>query len=316
MAGRAVIGIDLGGTKVRAGVISPAGDVLGEARLATEADKETEAVFANIVSAAEGALRQAGLSIDEVEAVGIGSPAPLDIFTGTLIAPNNLPSMHGFPLADRLHEALERPVALNNDANCFGLAEARFGAGAGAEVCCGFTLGTGLGCFLVVRGELFSGPHGAGAEVWCSPYRGDHVEEKCSGRGVARNYARLTERRISAEQVAELARQVAELARQGDEQAAEAWREFGRDLAVPVAWLCNTADPDVVVFGGSMTKAWDLFGDEMRHEALKYVNAVNRGEVRFARSRLGDAAGMIGAAALVLPHGETGRSCAGGEGSR
>jgi glucokinase len=309
MARRPVIGIDLGGTKVRAGVVSPVGDVLGEARVATQADRDTETVFGNIVSAAEAALREAGLAIEEVEAVGIGSPAPLDIFTGTLIAPNNLPSMHGFPLAERLRETLERPVELNNDANCFGLAEARFGSGEGAEVCCGFTLGTGLGCFLVIRGELFSGPHGAGAEIWCSPYRGDHVEEKCSGRGVARNYAKLTERRITAEQVAERARQ-------GDEQAADAWREFGRDLAVPVAWLCNAADPDVVVFGGSMTKAWDLFGEEMRHEALKYVNAVNRGEVRFERSRLGDAAGMIGAAALVLPHGETGRPAAGGEESR
>ncbi|KPK65644.1 MAG: hypothetical protein AMK73_02310, partial [Planctomycetes bacterium SM23_32] len=134
---------------------------------------------------------------------------------------------------------------------------------------------------------------GAGAEIWCSPYMGDQVEEKVSGRGVARNYKKLTER-------VHTAKEIAELARRGDQDAQEAWREFGRDLAVPLAYMCNIADPDVVVLGGSMSKAWDLFREPLLAEGLKYTNAVTRDAVRIVPSELVDSAGMLGAAALVL----------------
>jgi len=293
MTDELAIGIDLGGTKVHAGVVRGDGKVLGNARRPTEADRDCDTVLANIVGAATAAAAEAGVPLKRVVGVGLGSPAPLDIFAGVLISPGNLPSLHGFPIVQRLSEALGRPVVLNNDANCFGLAEARFGAGAGAAVCCGLTLGTGLGGFLVIDGALFNGPRGAGAEIWCSPYQGDQVEEKVSGRGVARNYKRLTERVATA-------KEIASFARSGDEDAREAWREFGRDLSAPVAYMCNMADPDVVVLGGSMVKAWDLFHDAMMHEANKYINAVTRDAVRIVPGELGDAAGMLGAAALVL----------------
>ncbi len=293
MTDELAIGIDLGGTKVHAGLVRGDGKVLGSARRPTEADRDCEVVLANIVGAATAAAAEAGIPLERVAGVGLGSPAPLDIFTGVIISPGNLPSLHGFPIVQRLSEALGRPVILNNDANCFGLAEARFGAGAGASVCCGLTLGTGLGGFLVIDGKLFNGPRGAGAEIWCSPYQGDQVEEKVSGRGVARNYKKLTERVATA-------KQIGSFARAGDEAAREAWREFGRDLAVPLAYMCNIADPDVVVLGGSMVAAWDLFYDAMLHEANKYINAVTRDAVRIVPDKLGDAAGMLGAAALVL----------------
>jgi len=287
------VGVDLGGTKIHAGLVDRSGRIVADVRRPTEADRDAETVLGNIVGAIEAALERAGVSVGQVRGIGIGSPAPLDIFTGVIISPGNLPSLHGFPLVARVREALGRPVVLNNDANCFGLAEARFGAAAGATVCCGFTLGTGLGGFLVIGGELFNGPRGAAAEIWCCPYRGDQVEEKVSGRGVSRNYKKLTERVATAEELEELART-------GDPHAQEAWREFGRDLSVPLAYMCNIADPDVVVIGGSIAKAWDLFYDAMMAEANKYINAVTREAVRVVPGKLGDAAGMLGAAALVL----------------
>jgi glucokinase len=296
MTEQMALGIDLGGTKTHAGLVTAGGEVLAEARVPTEANKEAEVILRDVVAAARQVVEEAGVAMEDVAGVGVGSPAPLDIFRGIILSPGNLPTLHGFPLVDRLSRALGRPVVLNNDANCFGLGEALFGAGAGAEVCCGFTLGTGLGGFLVIGGDLFSGPRGAAAEIWCAPYMGDQVEEKVSGRGVARNYKKLTERRHTA-------REIAELAREGDEDALEAWREFGRDLAVPVAYMCNIADPDVVVFGGAMSKAWDLFQPALLPEAMKYINAVNRDAVRMVPSSLPDSAGMLGAAALVLAPG-------------
>jgi glucokinase len=287
------VGIDLGGTKILAGVVDSAGRILSQVKVPTEADRPADTILHNMMGAATKATEEAGTSLDRIKGVGVGSPAPLDMFRGILISPGNLPTLHGFAIVDRLSNAVGRPVTLNNDANCFGLAEARYGAGRGAEVCCGLTLGTGLGAFLVIRGELYNGPHGASTEIWCSPYEGDQVEEKVSGRGVARNYRKLTNRVATAEDVA--ARAFA-----GEEQAREAWREFGRDLAVPIAYLCNVADPDVVVLGGSMNKAWDLFQETMFLEARKYINAVTCASVKVVPDALGNAAGMIGAAALVL----------------
>jgi len=289
----AAVGIDLGGTKIHAGVVSRQGRILGQARVPTQAEREAEAILQTMVAAVREAVARAGLAPDDLVGAGVGSPAPLDMEAGVILSTGNLPTLRDFPVVARLEEALGLPVVLNNDANCFGLAEARFGAGAGSRLCCGLTLGTGLGCFAVIEGRLFEGPRGAAAEIWCSPYRGDHIEERVSGRGLSRNYLKLSERTATA-------REVAELARAGDAAAREAWVEFGRDLAVPVAYLCNILDPDVVVLGGSMVKAWDLFRDSVLAEAMKYVNAVTRAEVRIEPSALGDAAGMVGAAALAL----------------
>jgi len=287
------IGIDLGGTKIHAGVVHPDGEMLGEARVPTEADRDAEAILASIVEAVNRALEEAGLGAHRVGDVGLGSPAPLDARSG-VVSPVNLPTMHGFPVVARLSQALGKRVVLNNDANCFGLAEARFGAGVGAGVCCGLTLGTGLGGFLVFDGELYDGPRGAAVEVWASRYHDDHVEQCTNGAAVARIYHKLTRRNAEAQEITWLAGS-------GEAAALETYREYGRHLAVPVAWLCNVLDPDVVVLGGSVAKAWEFFSESLLHEARKYINEVNREQVRIVRGVLGEAAGVLGAAALVLP---------------
>ena len=293
MSAAPALGIDLGGTKVHAGVVTPGGDVLGQARVPTQAEEDQATVLGNIVAAARQAVDASGVGVADLAGVGLGSPAPLDMFNGILVSPNNLLSLHDCHIVEWLGGELGLPVTLNNDANCFGLAEARFGAGVGVRVCCGLTLGTDMGGFIVLDGQVFNGPHGAGGEPWCSPFEGDQIEEKVSGRAVVRNYRKMTEKVAGA-------RELADMARAGDADALEAWREFGADLAVPIAWMCNLLDPEVFVLGGSMVKAWDLFEETMRHESRKYINEVTRGAVRIVPGKLGDAAGMLGAAALVL----------------
>jgi len=290
---RIAVGIDLGGTKIRAGVVSEGGKLLGESLVATQADRDAETVFANIVRAARDACGRSAVDEGSIAGVGIGSPAPIDIGRGLIVSPRNLPSLHGFPIVARLRESLGKPVVLNNDGNCFGLAEARFGAGKGSRACCGLTLGTGLGCAVVLAGRLWNGPGGAAAEIWCSPYRGRMIEDSVSGRGLSEAYALRSGRQESPARIAELARA-------GEEDALEAWHAFGRDLAVPVAYLCNIIDPDVVVLGGSLSKAFDLFQRSMLMAAMPYVNRVNRERVKIVPAALGDAAGVLGAAALVF----------------
>lgn len=287
------LGIDLGGTKIHAGVVDGDGKILNQLRRPTEADREPDAIVGNIAAAAQEAVSGAGLKMEVITGVGIGSPGPMNIETGVLLNENNLPTFYDYPIVDRLSTALDRPVVLDNDANVLGLAEARFGAGKGSKVCCGFTLGTGLGGFVVIDGHVLSGPRGAGAEIWCSPYCGDFIEERVSGKGMARIYKKLSGTDADA-------REVEKRAFAGEAVAIEAWREFGRDLAVPIAWVSNTLDADVVIIGGSIMKAWDLFSEAMREHALKYVNPITRATLRIVPAALGDEAGMLGAAALVL----------------
>ena len=288
-----VIGIDLGGTKIQAGVVDDDGNVLAELRRPTQADADAGTVLGNIAGAAREAAEEAGVNLDDVPCVGLGSPGPMDMDRGLIISPVNLPSLHGVNIVAELEERLGRPVALNNDANCLGLGEARFGAGRGASICAGLTLGTGLGGYAVIDGRPFNGANGAGVEIWCSPYLRDQVEQSTNGAAASRCYDKLSGNQADA-------RQVAELARDGDELAREAWREYARDLAVPVAWLCNAFDPEVFILGGSVARAWDLFHEEMEREARKYINAVTREAVRILPAALGDSAGMLGAAALAL----------------
>lgn len=293
MTERPGVGIDLGGTKIRTGVVSPAGDILGEALRPTQAERPADEVLENMAQSVRDALEDADLEPGQVAGVGLGSPGPMDIRGGRLISPNNLPTLHDFAIVDELSDALGMQVSFNNDANCFGLAEARFGAGADAKVCAGLTLGTGLGAFLVVGGHVYEGAHGAGVEIWCSNYRGDYVEEKVSGRGIARNYKKLTHEDADPEEIAERARD-------GQEEARETWREFGRDLAVPVSYLSNITDPEVFVLGGSIVKAADLFLEALLAETTKYIDPMTSGDLRIVPGSLGDPAGMLGAAALVL----------------
>jgi glucokinase len=293
LSNRNVIGIDLGGTKIHAGVVDGEGHVLGDRRRPTEADRDAGAVLDNVASAAEEAADRANVDLADVPCVGLGSPGPMDIDRGLILSPVNLPSLHGVHIVRELQDRLDRPVELNNDANCLGLGESRFGAGRGAAVCCGLTLGTGLGGYAVLEGRPFNGAHGAGVEIWCSPYLRDQVEQSTNGAAAARCYEKLSGNRVSA-------RQLDELAREGDQMAREAWQEYARDLAVPVAWLCNAFDPEVFILGGSVARAWHLFHEELLREARKYINAVTRDAVRIVPAALGDAAGMLGAAALAL----------------
>lgn len=293
MSARPAVGIDLGGTKIHVGLVSPDGEILAEERRPTQADTDARTVLDNIADCVRNVWKQRGLSAQDLAGVGLGSPGPMEMDAGRLITPVNLPALHHCPIVAELENRLNCPVALNNDANVFGLGEARFGAGKDAGVCCGLTLGTGLGCFLVMEGKLYNGPHKAGAELWCSPHLGDQIEVRVSGRGIARNYQKVADVRKDA-------RELAKMAAGGDQDALAAYEEFGRDLAVPAAWLCNIIDPDVMVLGGSITHSWDLFKDSFLAEVHKYLNRVTVERVAIRTAELGEQAAVLGAAALVL----------------
>ncbi|MEW6753521.1 MAG: ROK family protein [Candidatus Latescibacterota bacterium] len=283
------VGLDLGGTKLCGAVVDAAGRVAAGPLLeATDRQRPPQAVIAALVDLV---CRLEAASPGPVAGVGIGIPTTLDAQGGLVPCPN-LPTMGGVSIRAELEGRLGRPVVLENDANCYAWGEWRAGAGRGTRHCCCLTLGTGLGMGIILNGALHRGAHGSAGEVCYSPYAGGRqVEEVASGLGIARAYGERTGRQAGAVEVAQAARQ-------GDEAAQEVWREFGTSLGFAICYAVNLLDPEVVVLGGGMVEAWDLF-----HPSLGAVverHAYDSRLVRLVRAELGGLGGAIGAA-LVQP---------------
>lgn len=226
-------------------------------------------------------------------ALGFGTAGVVG--NGPLSQCDNLPLLNGVDVEGLVRDVADCPVALENDARCFTLAEARFGAGRGARDVCGLTLGTGVGCGLLVGGRLQRGSASQAGEVWSIPVRGQPLEYFLSGAGVVRGYASS-----GAVQGADLdAGGVAELARRGDAAALAAWRAFGEDLAFLCAVVIALVDPAVIVIGGSLARALDLYqpvlAARLQGKPPRIVPA------QLGPAQLGPAAGVIGAAALNIP---------------
>lgn len=294
MEEKTVAGIDFGGTKIKFGVITASGKFLGETLiLPTESHRPGNEIVGTMIEGVEHVLQNLGLAMEQISGIGIGSPGPLDLKHGIILNPPNLPTLHHYPLKQTLETYFSLPVAVNNDGNCFVLGEACYGSAQNVSLVLGVTLGTGFGCGIVMNRKIFEGATGTAAEVWCSPYLDRNFEEYGSGRTIKRIYQQITEQELEA-------REVFNLAQQGDEDAIAAWLEFGVHLGRILAIMTNLLDPDVIVVGGSVSKAWDFFNQSLLENLHKNINQAPQEHVQVVRASLGDDAGLLGAAALLL----------------
>lgn len=281
------LGVDLGGSQMRMGAVTRDG------RLASDmVSMPTGRDFGP-----DDLRRKLPQLIDRLRpAIDGRSPAALGFGTvgvvregGPLSQCENLPRLKGVDIAELVRELIGCPVTLENDARCFTLAEARYGAARGMRDVCGVTLGTGLGCGVMIGGRLYRGTGWQAGEVWRLPVRGQHLEYFLSGAGVVRGYVAA-----SGTQEPELdAARVRELAQSGDEAALQAWHGFAEDLAFLCSSLIALLDPAVVVIGGSLSRARDVYGRVL-------ASQLAGDSARIADTELGAAAGVIGAAALNI----------------
>lgn len=307
---RSAIGIDVGGTRLRAAIVGADGAV--EAREATDrpTGHDTASFGAHLTTAIEDLVRR----LDPTLPVGIGIAALVDT-SGELVDAPNL-DIAGYPLGDRLADALGRTVTVANDASAACLAEARLGAAAGHDDVVLLTVGTGVGGGALVGGRLLRGAHGLGAEFGHLVVEdggrrcpcGNHgcLEAYASGRAVGVLAASwLDQGRASAA----LAREpvvdgeaVTRAAREDDPLALEVVEDAGRWLGVGIATLVNALDPAVVVIGGGAGEGlapWLLPAARAAAEA-RVVGRHRRPLPSVVPADLGDDAGVVGAALLAL----------------
>jgi glucokinase len=287
------IGIDVGGTKIAAGVIDRKGAILRriERPTPTESQDELLDAFDEVVS---------DLMVDGVGAVGFGLPSTIDQRVGRVVGSVNVP-LADFDFRHRMGDRLSVPVALDNDGNVAAIAEWKIGAGKGASHMIMLTLGTGIGSGLILDGKPYRGSVGAGAEIghMVLQYGGErcsginctghgHFEQLASGRAADRIAVRILGEEATG-------RELVGAARGGNADALEAVREIGRRLGAGLGSLVNIFNPELIVIGGGFSQARDLFL-EPALETMK-VEALPPGRdfVRIVPALLGPDAGLVGA---------------------
>lgn len=306
---RYAIGVDLGGTNVRLALVGDAGIVGPRTRHATEVARGRDHVLGRLGEAILGLAR--GLPAGrKVAGVGIGVPGVIDHAAGAVVASANFPGWRDVPVAAELARLTGLPVVVENDANAAAVGERRYGAGRPFDSFVLLTLGTGIGSGIILDGRLWRGAHGMAGEAGHVTIDSSEtaVPCGCGNRGCAERYA-------SATAVARMAHEaglpagldaaaVARLAASGEgpesETAREIYRRAGRALGVLCASLINILNPHAILVGGGMSEAWDLLEPPLRAEVLARAHRPMGEMTVLARAALGDDAGILGAADLVL----------------
>ena len=294
------VGLDLGGTDLKAARVAADGCLECFAKRPSRAAESAEGPLAAIAAAVEELSRH---TRDRLVGVGLGSPGVIDPATGSLAGAT--PHLHfwdAFPLRDRLCQRLGVPVAVDNDANLAALAEHRLGAARGARISITVTVGTGIGAGIVVEGRLLHGARGGAGEIGHLPLgRGgvacrcgvpDCVEPDASGSGLARQARELG---LSPPDAAA----VFAAAEAGDARGQAAVETMADRLGAALGAAVSLIDPDVVVLGGGVAQAGEALLEPLRAAVSRYTLATHRRGLRVVAAALGERAGVIGAGLLA-----------------
>ena len=293
-------GIDLGGTKIEGVVMDADGGVIERRRIPTEREKGYEHIIANIGRVVTQLEEVTGLT---AEHVGVGTPGTIDPPTG-LMKNSNTVVLNGKPLGRDLEKILDKPVTLANDANCFAVAETLMGCvpeqAPDAKVVFGVILGTGTGGAVVVNGRIIAGAQGIGGE-WGHTFldhSGGHcycgrvgcTEQILAGPALERYYLRMSGRSLTM-------RDIVPRHRGGNDRAASMTIDrFLHFFAKGIANIINVLDPDVVVLGGGLGNIDELYERGVPQVVDHLFNP--RMDTKFLKPKLGDSAGVFGAALL------------------
>ena len=287
-----LLGIDLGGTKIAAGIFDGEHRLMGEiASVPTEGDRPAEVTLANLKRVAADAVSRASLDGVQFDAVGIGSTGPVDGAAGRILEATSLPHLNFFDLGAWVEQEFGAPLYMENDANCFALGEALQGAGAGHFTVVAVTLGTGFGCGIVIDGAMYSGATGNAGEVANCPVAGDTYDNMLSGAGVRRFYERELGRPSPLS-----AREIGDLGERGDETAVRTWRDYGEAVGAALGTIAAVLDPSICVIGGSVSARLPLFEAPLMDRLRSILAPSAAARIQVARAQLGPAAGVIGAA--------------------
>jgi glucokinase len=311
------IAIDLGGTNVRIAAVNLTGDILHRISFPTEASLGRERVTDNILSNVRGVLRRFSAEGFEVIGGGFGIPGAIELDRGIVAQSPNLLGWEDYDIQSRLQGGLDMPIFIENDANAFTLGEGWLGAGRGVKDFCCLTLGTGVGGGIMLNGDIWHGAEGKAGEIGHMAIEAHGPRCQCGSRGClealtsANAIRRMAIEAIKGGEKTDLvercdgeieaitSKTVCESAMDGDEFSRGIFQRMGTYLGVGLANLVNLLNVELLVIGGQVSEAWDLFIDPARRELEKRALGSMGERVRVEKARCGDDAGILGAAYLV-----------------
>ncbi len=313
-----LIGIDVGGTNIRMGMVTQEGELWRKIQYPTNIAQGGLALFERMVLKLEDFIRGGIQGVDPRISIGIGIAGAIDMRRGIITSSPNLPDLKGFALRDFLEKKISHPIVIENDANAFTMGEGWVGAARGSIHYCGITLGTGVGGGIVVEGKILHGAGGMAGEVGHMVINSEGPLCGCGGRGCLEVYASATGiRRMTLEAVEQgrgegilkwsggdpqeiTSEKIFEAAQSGDLTAKNIFNEMGRYLGLGLVNLIHLFNPEKIVIGGKVSRAWDYFIGSAMETIQERSTKGSREDVQIIQAKCGDDAGMLGAAYSAL----------------
>jgi glucokinase len=274
---KAVIGIDLGATNIRGGLVNGK-EIVGISARPVHSKGTVKEVLEDIFRIADP------LMSEKVNAMGIGVPSVVDVEKGIVYDVQNIPSWKEVPLKDILEERYKIPVFVNNDANCFALGELYFGKGIGANHMIGLTIGTGIGTGIIINGRLYAGANCGAGEIGTAAYLDHCYEYYASGQFFENVYHTNGQ-------------EVFERAESGDAEAQQWYAEMGAHLGNTIKLVLYAYDPSLIIFGGGVRHAYPYFQKTMWEQINSFAYPKSLAGLRIVLSELKNS-GILGAAGL------------------
>ena len=309
------VGIDLGGTNIKAGIVDGQGKILAEAFCKTQAQRPYQDIVRDMAGCVMQALKNAKMTTDDILSVGIGIPGYANQKTGTGAFCTNL-GWYDVPLQAEIRKYFDLHIAIDNDATVAGYAESIAGVSKDAESSVFLTLGTGVGGGIVIHGRPWSGAHGIGSEVGHMTLSVDGVPCNCGNNGCMEKYTSATAIIRMARQACMTypdsammlraegdlnrinAKTVIDAAKANDRAALEVFDEYCKYLAIAINNIIAFLDPEMIVLGGGVSHAGDFLLEKVKAKVPRYLLYKTLPYPEICLASLGNEAGMIGAAMI------------------
>lgn len=312
------IGIDLGGTNIKAGVVNENFEIVATANVKTNLPRSAEEICNDMAEVAVKAVSKAGLTLEQIESVGVGTPGTANSATGIVEYSNNLGFVN-VPMAEMIRNKLDRPVYIENDANAAAYGEYVAGAAKGSNHAVCITLGTGVGGGIIIDGKIYSGFNYAGAEIGHTVIEVDGPQCTCGRKGCFETFSsatgliRMTKEAMEADKSSKMwsmmknygdkisGRLAFDAMRAGDKSAKAVVDKYIKYLAAGITNTINIFQPDILCIGGGVCNEGDPLLLPLRELVDKEVyTRASKNKTKIVIAKLGNEAGIIGAAFLGL----------------
>lgn len=299
--GKYIIGIDLGATNIKFGLIYK-GKITSKKSLPTRNFPSRDNLISGLCRTIEEILSEAKILKKNLLGIGIGLPGPVDSVNGVVHYFPNIQGWRNVRLRDIIKKRTGLPVFIDNDANLMTLAEARIGHAKGKTNAIGITLGTGVGGGIIVQGKLYRGSSLSAGEIGHIPLNESGPKCPCGGFACLERYVGnshiLSEAKKSFGETITL-EELSRLSSKGDKKAREIWEDTARHLGNALSGVVNFFNPDTVIIGGGVANAGKIIFDTVKKIIRERAMPIQAKAVRIVKAKLGNDAGMIGAGLLV-----------------